>query len=243
MCQEILWKTNDTFLMRDRWSDGQSFDTFHIPHKLHWCQIQNMHACIRHASTFFKSFVYKVHASLTMCVPQSLRNSAIAFKHTCIKLEQITNLWVIAIKVLCDSICQRCTGLFNFKNPEKCRWMNQLSYICTFYTWSHCSSALLAMSESTSILFSWHLSKYNVTEHWIITTQTDRTKKHEWHVKVCAHVSRGGGWGVVLKMRLCIYYIRQKQKCEYRVTVMEKWAGKVDFYYYYYFIYIYKFYV
>ena len=64
MCQEILWKTNDTFLMRDRWSDGQSFDTFHIPHKLHWCQIQNMHACIRHASTFFKSFVYKVHASL-----------------------------------------------------------------------------------------------------------------------------------------------------------------------------------
>ena len=80
MCQEILWKINDTFLMRDRWSDGQSFDTFHIPHKLHWCQIQNMHACIRHAPTFFKSFVYKVHASL--CVPQSLRNSAIAFKHT-----------------------------------------------------------------------------------------------------------------------------------------------------------------
>ena len=68
MCQEILWKTNDTFLMRD----GQSFDTFHIPHKLHWCQIQNMQACIRHASTFFKSFVYKVHASL--CIPQSLRN-------------------------------------------------------------------------------------------------------------------------------------------------------------------------
>ena len=68
--------------MTARWSDGQSFDTFHIPYKLHWCQIQNMHACIRHASTFFKSFVYKVHASL--CVPQSLRNSAIAFKHTCI---------------------------------------------------------------------------------------------------------------------------------------------------------------
>ena len=129
MCQEILWKTNDTFLMRDRWSDGQS--TFHIPHKLHWCKIQNMHACIRHASTFFKSFVYKVHASL--CVPQSLRNSAIAFKHTCIKLEQITDLWVIAIKNLCDSICQRCTGLFNFKNPfdwinicEKCRWMKSI---------------------------------------------------------------------------------------------------------------------
>ena len=105
---------------------------------------------------------------------------------------------------------------------------NQLSYICTFYTWSYCSSsALLAMSESTSILFSRHLSKYNVTEHWIITTQTDRTKKHEWRVKVCAHVSRGGGWGVVLKMhvmRLCIYYIRQKQKCEYRVMVIEKWG-------------------
>ena len=65
---------------------------------------------------------------------------------------------------------------------------------------------------------------------------------NDMYIKVCAHVSRGGGWGVVLKMRLCIYYIRQKQKCEYRVTVMEKWAGKVDFYYYY-FIYIYKFYV
>ena len=199
-----------------------------------------MHACIRHASTFFESFVYKVHASL--CVPQSLRNSAIAFKRACIKLEQITNLWVIAIKVLCDSICQRCTGLFNFKNPfdwinicEKCRWMKS---IIVYMYFLHVIVLFFFMSESTSILFSRHLLKYNVTEHWIITTQTDRTKKHEWHVKVCAHVSRGGGWGVVLKMRLCIYYIRQKQKCEYRVTVMEKWAGKVDFYYYY-FIYIY----
>ena len=57
-----------------------------------------------------------MHTSL--CVLQSLRNSTIAFKHTRIKLEQITNLWVIAIQVLYDSICQRCTGLFNFEYPS-----------------------------------------------------------------------------------------------------------------------------
>ena len=177
---------------------------------------------IRHASTFFKSFVYKVHATWSLCVPQSLRNSAIAFKHTCIKLEQITNLWVIAIKVLCDSICQRCTGLFNFKNPfdwinicEKCRWMKSiivymyflhvivLFFFCTF---SHVRKyKYIVLETSFEIQCNWTLD-YN---------HTNRQDKETWMTYKSMRTCFERGWvGGVLFSKCLLMHILYTAKAK-----------------------------
>ena len=132
-------------------------------------------------------------------------------------------------------------GCWRYKEPNG-DW--SIQFVEIVIAGSYCSSsALLALhvrkyqdivlETSFEIQFNWTMG-YNYT---------NRQKKETWMpCKVCAHVLRGVGGVLFSKCILCIYCIRQfKQKYEYRVTVMEKWTGKVGIYYYYYFIYIYIF--